>query len=146
MIPVQGQKTFTSISSQCRAHLERRRSDAILTGIGTVLADKPLFNVRQLPDHADKKRWIAVVSRSGKAAPADWLKQQAELGNQVLSFKSIEEALAELGRLGALRVLVEAGPAISAAIESANLWDERLVFLNEGPEDRMVREFACSQE
>lgn len=155
MIPAAGQTTFTSADSLKRAHLERRKSDAILTSLGTVLADAPSFNVRHLPDHEGKRRCIAVVSRDGRSAPASWTERQQTLGHDVLFFDSVESALCELGKRGAHRVLVEAGPALSVVIASKNLWDERLLFIanGEGQADHvsldlsdLSEEYPCSPE
>ncbi len=146
MIPEVGQKTFTVATSLELAHLERRRSDAILTGIGTVLADAPYFNVRHLEDHCDKRRWLVVLSRSGRRAPEAWRQRQFELGFDVLEYTSLEAALEELGARGALRALIEAGPALSAAVRDKKIWDESLTFIQRGKRDDVFREYACSQE
>lgn len=59
MIPPPGQKVFTSPGSLRFAHRLRKKSDAILTGSGTILADNPLFTVREIPDFPGKRRfWL----------------------------------------------------------------------------------------
>ena len=50
MLPPPNQKTFTSPQSLLLAHQLRKRTDAILTGSGTILADAPLFTIRHVPD------------------------------------------------------------------------------------------------
>ncbi len=145
MRPQPGSTTFTSAESLAIAHTERRQCDAIVTGIGTVLADAPRFTVRAVPDHPHKRRRIAVVSRSGQQAPPAWIQQQIEAGHEVLHCFSFDSAVQTLGELGCLRVLVEAGPALSQAIESEHLWDERLQFIHQsGKPDIVTRELACS--
>lgn len=145
MMPDQGRSTFTSETSLTIAHVERRRSDALLTGIGTVLADQPRFNVRNMPDHPNKQRHIAVISRSGRKAASIWEHQQHELGHVVQYFSTVDAALDDLGQRGCLRVLVEAGPSLSGEIIRHNLWDERLQFLHRpGTVDVCSKEFACS--
>lgn len=119
MIPEKGQKTFTSESSLTLAHELRRQSDAILTGVGTVLADRPLFNVRRVADHRivplQKKRILVVLDRSGRT-PADWVKAEEALGFEVWIRADLGKALRELGEKGANQVLVEAGPAVTQAV------------------------------
>ena len=69
MIPPAGdRKTFTSEASLTLAHRMRRRADAILTGTGTILADRPEFTVRHLPDHPGKSRILAILDRTGARA------------------------------------------------------------------------------
>ena len=153
MIPTRGQTTFTSPESLKLAHLERRKADAILTGLGTVLVDAPSFNVRHHQDHDGKRRFIAVVSRDGRSAPTTWVERQNALGHQVLYFESINSALEDLGKRGCHRVLVEAGPTLSSQITAENLWDERLLFIaspgtknSDHVSRELSREHSCSQE
>jgi diaminohydroxyphosphoribosylaminopyrimidine deaminase/5-amino-6-(5-phosphoribosylamino)uracil reductase len=147
MLPDAGTKTFTSDQSLKLAHIERKKCDAILTGMETVFRDHPLFTVRHVPDHIGKRRWLAVMTRSGRGLPSDWVERQTKLGFEVHAFSDLQNTLAELGKQGAMRVMVEAGPTLSNAINDLDLWDERLTFIqNKGNEDLVVREFACSQE
>lgn len=146
MIPQAREKTFTRPESLKVAHLERRRSDAIITGLGTILRDAPAFNVRNVEDHPAKRRLVAVVSRSGARAPAEWIARQSELGHEVLHASTLVEALQDLGHRGVLRVLAECGPRLSEAIVSEQLWDEKLVIIHRENGDEVNREFSCSQE
>ena len=148
MIPENGQKTFTDSESLKLAHLERRRSDAIITGIGTVLADAPHFNVRHVADHPGKRRSLVVLSRCGRKPPGDWVQRQHDLGFDVWDCSSLETALTQLGAQGALRVLIEAGPGLSATVKSGSYWDESLTFVHRDARDttEVFREYACSLE
>jgi diaminohydroxyphosphoribosylaminopyrimidine deaminase/5-amino-6-(5-phosphoribosylamino)uracil reductase len=57
--------------SRHRVHLLRSRVDAILTGIGTVVTDDPLLNVR-LPNHPKpRRRALRVVADTDLDIPAD---------------------------------------------------------------------------
>ena len=119
MIPPPGQKTFTSPESLRLAHELRRRADAILTGSGTVLADRPEFTVRLVPDHplvasGLKKRRLVVMDRRGRT-PAEWIRQAESRGFEVLIRTDLQDTLKELGKMGVLEVLVEAGPELSSA-------------------------------
>ncbi len=154
MIPESGgDTTFTSDRSLREAHLERRKSDAILTGLGTVLADHPKFNVRHVPDHQNRRRYLIVMSENGTEPPREWLEQEWDLGFEVLVVSDLRSTLKHLGALGVHRVLVEAGPTLSAAIKAEHLWDERVVFIQRRPRpedmlsgealDYSYREFAA---
>jgi diaminohydroxyphosphoribosylaminopyrimidine deaminase/5-amino-6-(5-phosphoribosylamino)uracil reductase len=110
-----------------------------------VLADRPLLTVRHVADHAGKKRALAVLSASGRRAPADWVARQTELGFEVLEYGSLEAALSDLGARGVHQVLVEAGPKLGGAIEATGAWDEKLVFIAD-PARGMEREVRCSRE
>ncbi len=126
MIPPHGQKTFTSIESLRRAHQLRKESDAIVTGSGTVLADEPLFTVRHVPDHDNKRRTVLLLDRRSRVSPF-WEEQATQRGLQVLRATSWEQGLCELADQGVLEVLVEAGPKLSAAILQTDLWDQEYV-------------------
>lgn len=146
MIPETGSTTFTTPESLRLAHLERRKSEALLTSLATVLADNPAFNVRHVDDHGSKKRFIAVLTRGDQSPPAAWLERQKALGHEVLLFSDFEMALAQLGERGVHRVLVEAGPRLSETVSKLGLWDERLIFIQRDGRDQVLREFKCSQE
>ena len=125
MVPPLGRKTFTSQASLTLAHRMRRRADAILTGSGTVLADRPEFTIRHVPDHPGKSRILAILDRGGRV-PADYLAEAARRGLRPLPFADIDEALVRLGAEGVHELLVEAGPTLTAAILSAGIWDEHV--------------------
>lgn len=147
MIPDKGDKTFTRIESLRVAHQERKKCDAVLTTLDTIVADAPLLNVRHVADHAGKNRTIAVVSRTARAIPEEWLTHQLQLGHEVVSFQSLDTALFDLGQRGVLRLLVEAGPKFSAALETMSMWDERLTIISLPDKDEVFREYnKCSRE
>lgn len=137
MIPPTGRKTFTSRDGLRYAHELRRRADAIITGSGTVLADDPLFTVRHVEDHPEKRRALVLFDRRGRVS-AEWKARARERGFEVVETADLPAALAELGRQGALEVLVEAGPTLSTAILATDLWDE-LVDIFEGEPLRVRR-------
>ncbi|MGC1303294.1 MAG: bifunctional diaminohydroxyphosphoribosylaminopyrimidine deaminase/5-amino-6-(5-phosphoribosylamino)uracil reductase RibD [Caulobacteraceae bacterium] len=133
MIPPQGRTTFTSQSALTYAHRLRRRADAILTGSGTVLADDPAFTVRHVADHGGKRRPLAVLDRRGRV-PDSWLKAAATRGLDAYRATNLEAALDELGRRGAMEVLVEAGPGLSEAVLQSGFWDEHVLIRQASPE------------
>jgi diaminohydroxyphosphoribosylaminopyrimidine deaminase/5-amino-6-(5-phosphoribosylamino)uracil reductase len=126
MIPPPGRKTFTSQTSLDLAHRLRRRADAIITGSGTVLADDPWFTVRRVPDHAGKRRILAIFDRRGRI-PATYLEAARARGFEPIVRSDFEALLDELGARGAIEALVEAGPTLAGAVLQAGLWDEQVV-------------------
>ncbi len=126
MVPPPGRKTFTSAASLRLAHEMRRQSDAILTGIGTILADWPAFTVRHLPDHPNRTRKLMVLDRQDRLPPSYRAAAEAR-GFAVMTAHAPDEALAALGAAGVLRVLVEAGPRLLASFMRAGLVDELVV-------------------
>ena len=78
-IPPPGQKTFTSPESLKLAHQLRKKSDAIMAGSGTILVDDPLFTVRYVPDHENKRRRLAIIDRR-RRVPQNYLAEAAGRG------------------------------------------------------------------
>lgn len=125
MIPPTGRKTFTSPASLTLAHQLRRRADAILTGSGTILADSPLFTIRHVLDFPGKSRHLVLLDRRGRIH-ADYFAAARKRGFLPRLATDIPTALRDLGNLGALEVLVEAGPRITAHLLAGGLWDEHV--------------------
>jgi diaminohydroxyphosphoribosylaminopyrimidine deaminase/5-amino-6-(5-phosphoribosylamino)uracil reductase len=136
MIPPPGQKTFTGPEALLLAHRLRRRADAILTGSGTVLADRPAFTVRHLPDIPGKSRVLMILDRRGRV-DADYLDLARARGFRPLIATDLAQGLQDLGALGCNEVLVEAGPCIAEAVAEAALWDE-WVRIDQGTPDRIT--------
>ncbi len=125
MIPPAGAKTFTGPDALRLAHLLRRSTDAIITGMGTILADRPHFTVRHVPDHPDRSRILAVPDRDG-GLPDAYRREAAGRGLRLVSGADFASLLPELSRQGVLWAMVEAGPRLLAAIERDELWDDWL--------------------
>lgn len=132
MIPEAGKKTFTSQSSLSFAHQLRKRADAILTGSGTILADRPEFTVRHISDFAGKTRHLVIVDRRGRV-PDSYVEKACNAGFAVTVETSLKDALQRLGQAGVLEVLVEAGPTLLDAVLATDLWDEH-VTITQAPE------------
>ena len=143
---------ITGEAANARVHLMRAHADAIMVGIGTVLADDPLLNVR-LPG-LESRRPIRIVLDSGLRTPLTsrvvagardihtWIvatayapvEAEAALtaqGVDVLRVPSdrngrvlLPEALRALGARGLTRVFCEGGPGLADALAQADLIDE----------------------
>ena len=132
---------ITSEESRAEVHRMRHASDALLTGIGTILADDPLLTDRS--GLARRKRLLRVVldsklrlspkSRIVKtldddllvftavAVPSAKARKLQEAGVELVRTKArngridLASVLAELGCREVLSVLLEAGPALNGA-------------------------------
>jgi diaminohydroxyphosphoribosylaminopyrimidine deaminase/5-amino-6-(5-phosphoribosylamino)uracil reductase len=126
MIPPLGAKTFTSTESLTVAHGLRRRADAIITGSGTVLADRPLFTVRRVPDPRQTPRRLAILDRR-RRTPLDYLQDARARGFEPSLHDDIPALLEELAASDVLEALVECGPSLLTAFLEADHWDEHVV-------------------
>src|SRR5262249_34621442 len=148
---------ITGEAARARVHRMRATCDAVLTGIGTALADDPLLTCR-LPGMAgrspvrlvlDAQLRLPHASRLVATAratplwvvtdvhtPADGETALRARGVEVLRVPSMNRKLYLLGALklvaacGITRVMVEAGPILAAAFLHADLVDEAVLFLS----------------
>ena len=137
MIPLEGSTTFTSPRSLRLAHELRKRSDAILTGSGTILSDSPQFTVRHVKDHEGKVRWLMVLDRRRRVSE-EWLKNASTRNFEAHTVDTLDEALDFLGDKGVLEVLVEAGPRVSQTILKGKDWNEHVSILSDPKGDDEV--------
>jgi diaminohydroxyphosphoribosylaminopyrimidine deaminase/5-amino-6-(5-phosphoribosylamino)uracil reductase len=144
-------------SPESRAEVQRMRhaSDALLTGIGTVLGDDPLLTDRtclprrrkllrvvmdsrlRLPPHSKLVRSadgdVLVFTRERENSPRARALRRA--GVEVVRVAgrsaklSLRAVMAELGRREVLSVLLEAGATLNSAALSAGIVDKMRVFL-----------------
>lgn len=124
MVPPAGQTTFTTQASLHFAHVLRRATDGLITGMGTVVADNPSFTVRHVPDHAARRRVLVVCGQEGKVPPA-W-RGRAEAQFDVLLCPDATALPDLLAQTEALWLMVEAGPTLLATLKEQNLWDDWL--------------------
>lgn len=124
----------------------RRRAGAVLTGIGTALADDPRLDVRDIATARQPLR--VVLDRQGRlpararllqppgellqihgpdASPVAALHWQAPLGRD--GQLDLPAVLDELGRRGINELHVEAGSRLNGALLAAGLVDELLIYL-----------------
>ena len=97
-------------------HLLRSRADVLITGTGTILADKPQLNLR-LAGLEDTSPQVIVVGKSKISLQKNWLQKTGAL-------KAI---LQDLGTSGTNNVLVESGSTLANAFIKAGLVDELII-------------------
>jgi diaminohydroxyphosphoribosylaminopyrimidine deaminase / 5-amino-6-(5-phosphoribosylamino)uracil reductase len=145
---------ITCEESRAEVHRLRHASDAVLTGIGTILADDPFLTDRSgLPRRRpllrvilDSRLRLSASSRIVQSADDDILvltsaplksakaRKLQNAGVELLRIPrwqgklDLNSALKELGRREILNVLLEAGPRLNAAVLSANLVDRLFLF------------------
>jgi len=145
---------ITSEESRAEVHRMRHASDALLTGIGTILADDPLLTDRSgLPRRRrllravlDSKLRMRPNSRVVNTAEGDLLvltaaslrspkaRKLQDVGVEVVRTKSkkgrmdLPAILAELGRREMLSVLLEAGPTLNGAALAAGIVHKLVLF------------------
>jgi len=145
---------ITSEESRAEVHRMRHASDALLTGIGTILADDPLLTDRSgLPRRKpllravlDSKLRLSPQSRIVKTSDDDLLvftavamtsakaRKLQNAGVEVIRTKTkngridLLSVLADLGRHEILSVLLEAGPALNGAALAAGIVHRLFLF------------------
>jgi diaminohydroxyphosphoribosylaminopyrimidine deaminase / 5-amino-6-(5-phosphoribosylamino)uracil reductase len=150
---------ITGRLAQERVHRMRAMNDAVLTGIGTVMADDPQLTCRlpgmaarspvrvvldthlRLPEVSklasttrDTPVWVLAAGE----APAARERALQNCGVQVLRVDSsggrvdLTAALRLLGKRGITRLMVEGGPRLAASLAAADLVDELVLFRSRG--------------
>jgi len=145
---------ITSEESRAEVHRMRHASDALLTGIGTILADDPLLTDRSgLPRRKrllrvalDSKLRLSPRSRIVKTSDDDLLvftavpvtsakaRKLQNAGVEVVHTKTkhgridLSSVLAELGRREILNVLLEAGPTMNGAMLASGMVHKLFLF------------------
>ena len=143
---------ITSEEARADGHAWRKRASAILTGVGTVLADDPRLDVRLVPSEWQPIRVVAdstlrtpmsarllappgqvlLVTVTADTARANAFRRD---GIKVLALPGpdgrvdLRALLAELGRRAVNELHVEGGPALTTALLKAGLVDEVLLYI-----------------
>ena len=146
---------ITGDAARADAQYWRARSCAILTGVGTVLADDPRLTVRDTQFAVDgviRQPLRVVVDSALRTSPTATLLQTppvllvhvaaaqnakrtvlVDAGAQLLMQPApnidIATLLAELANRGVNELLVEAGPRLTGEVFRQALWDEAIVYL-----------------
>ena len=103
-------KWITSYNSRQKAHILRSESDAILTGVGTILADNPELNVRLSEGKSPKK----IILDTRLKTP---ITSKIFNDNNVLIFTSVQapkEKINEIKSLGAVVEIIDASSSKNA--------------------------------
>ena len=119
-------------ASRAEVHRLRGRVDAVLVGVGTVIADDPSLTARP-PEASDVKRVArrVVVDRSGRLPrelPGARLLRDGGPTVTVLD-GDLREGLRGLAGEGVTNVLVEGGATLVGALFDAGLVDQVLVYV-----------------
>ena len=144
---------ITGEPARARVHLMRSRSDAVLTGIGTVIADDPLLTCR-LPGMSSPVRvvldgrlrlplasklvatarevplWVVASEAAEPAREKALTAQGVDVARVATTGGRLDlvHVLKLLARHGITRVMVEGGPILAAAFLRADLVDEAALF------------------
>jgi len=164
-------------STEARADVQRLRAaaSAVMSGIGTVLADDPQLNVRDPAlDLGGRKLLRVIVDSRLRIAPAARLFETSEpiliatcasderreealraRGAQIMRVDAdasgrveLANVLRELGRRECNDVLVEAGPILTGELLSRGLCDELIVYMAPkafGPQAKAMFELPAIQ-
>ena len=140
---------ITSPAARADVQHWRARSSAIVTGIGTVLADDPALTVREARFATDgrlRQPLLAVADSRGRtpanaklfAAERSVLVFVGALAGPLCRGEVVRQAgeetdagalLDHLAARGCNEVLVEAGPTLAATFLRERLWDEAILYL-----------------
>ena len=119
---------ITGPVARARVHEQRRDSDAILVGTGTVLADDPSLTARGPGGELLSVQPVPVVLGM-RDIPDDAAVWRHPLAPIVLKTRGLTDALCELQQRGIRSLYVEAGPALASAFVRAGLVDEFAIYL-----------------
>jgi len=143
--------SITGSRSRNRVHLMRAMHDAVLTGVGTVLADDPLLTCRLPGMHSPLRivldtalrlpaacRLVASAAQvplwvlAGERGSPERAEALEARGVEVLRVRDaggrLAAALELLSERGITRLIVEAGPILATALLRADLVDEAALF------------------
>ena len=111
---------------ESRADVQRLRAeaDAVMVGSGTVLVDDPALTCR-LESYEGPQPLRVVMDRRHRVPDT----ARCMGPGSVVYDGSLKAALEDLGRRGVVRLLVEGGPTLAAALSAEGLVDEYVVYI-----------------
>jgi diaminohydroxyphosphoribosylaminopyrimidine deaminase/5-amino-6-(5-phosphoribosylamino)uracil reductase len=105
-------------------HRLRHENDAVLVGVGTVLADDPALTVRDLPaGAAPTHQPLRVVLDRGGRTPAE-ASVLDDVAETLVTADKPRDVLADLDARGVRSVLLEGGPTVAGSFWSEGLVDK----------------------
>jgi diaminohydroxyphosphoribosylaminopyrimidine deaminase/5-amino-6-(5-phosphoribosylamino)uracil reductase len=116
-VSVPGRRWVSGEESRRRVHELRAASDAVVVGMGTVRADSPRLDARDV-GAARQPRRLAV----GRGPPPEGSELELRSG-------SLDEELRALAAEGVQSLLLEGGPTLATAFLAAGLVDKLLLFV-----------------
>lgn len=146
-------KWISSAGSRRMVHKMRSEYDAVLVGMGTVLADDPELTVRDIAGDqplrviydprgslSAESKLIKSINRAalciicGKKASEEWKKEMDKYGVRLIAVedtgsKGLIAGLRELGRQGIQSVLVEGGAAVHNMLAAEDAIDRLELFI-----------------
>ncbi len=146
-------KWISCKKARAHAHGIRYRSDAIMTGIGTVLADDPKLTARdpETGERVNGRPYKRIVIDSQAQMPADaaLLSEEGEVIHAVAvpgfddgrcnvlqippdvnGRVKLLNLMSQLGKLGIMNILVEAGQTLNGALFDLGLVDKVIVYIS----------------
>lgn len=137
----------TSSEARRDVHELRAKTDAILTGIGTVLADDPALTVRLAHETRQPKRVVldrdlrlplaSTVARTAEDIPVllftssddrEKREQARAMGIELFDYTSLGNVLETLYANGVGRLLIEAGPTLVTSLLDGGYVDEWVAY------------------
>lgn len=141
---------ITGAAARADGHIWRRRATAVMTGIGTVLADNPRLDVRAVPTAVQPLRVVldahlrtpadaallaapggtvivTAPEQAGSARPGAEIWHHLPRKDGQLELEALLQALATRRNVNELHL--EAGPTLTGAMAAAGLVDEWLIYL-----------------
>lgn len=111
----EGKRWLTGETARNYGHLLRSRYDAILTGIGTVIADDPLLTCR-LPGLSDRSPVRVILDRRRRMPESCQIeKTKNQVAAWRLEMTDVPSVLTHLAEKGITRLLVEGGQQVTTA-------------------------------
>jgi diaminohydroxyphosphoribosylaminopyrimidine deaminase/5-amino-6-(5-phosphoribosylamino)uracil reductase len=119
---------ITGSAARLDVHRRRAEADAIIAGIGTVLADDPALTARDAAGELLQRQPRPVVL-GARPVPDDAAVLRHPLPLLKYGGDDLPAALADLRERGVQRVFVEGGPTIASAFLREGLADEVLAYI-----------------
>lgn len=124
---------ITSEAARADVHRLRIKCDAIMAGIGTVLADNPRLTARDAEgrerDHQPLRVIVDSQGRTPAAAAVRTAPGQLHIATSTTGHVNLGVLLDKLGQQGITSVLVEGGPTLVGALVAADLVDRVIAYI-----------------